>query len=63
MILRHAHPAPTHKVKALAVLDNTINFKPTAQKPHTSNEKGLQKTRNPLIFMVGDGGFEPSPAV
>lgn len=42
MTLRYAHLAPTHKVKALEVLDNTINFKPTAQKPHTSQEKGLR---------------------
>jgi integrase len=64
MTLRYAHLAPTHKVKALAVLDNTINFKPTAQKPHTAKEKGLQETCNPLKVMVGDAGFEPAtPAV
>lgn len=36
MTLRYAHLAPTHKVKAVDVLDNTLNGKPTAQKLHIS---------------------------
>lgn len=34
MTLRYAHLAPSHKVKAVDVLDNTLNDKPTAQKVH-----------------------------
>ncbi len=32
MTLRYSHLAPSHKVKALDVLDNTLNGKPTIQK-------------------------------
>jgi integrase len=32
MTLRYAHLAPSHKVKAVEILDNTINGKPTIQK-------------------------------
>jgi len=32
MTLRYAHLAPSHKVKAVDVLDNTLNGKPTIQK-------------------------------
>ena len=32
MTLRYAHLAPSHKVKAVDILDNTINKKPTIQK-------------------------------
>jgi site-specific recombinase XerD len=35
MTLRYAHLAPSHKVKAVDVLDNTINGKPSAQKLHS----------------------------
>lgn len=34
MTLRYAHLAPSHKVKAVDILDNTINEKSTAQKLH-----------------------------
>lgn len=34
MTLRYAHLAPSHKVKAVDVLDNTLNGKPTAQLLH-----------------------------
>jgi len=32
MTLRYAHLAPSHKVKAVDILDSTINQKPTIQK-------------------------------
>ena len=32
MTLRYAHLAPTHKVKAVDILDNTINERSTIQK-------------------------------
>jgi integrase len=34
MTLRYAHLAPAHKVKAVDVLDSTLNGKPTAQIVH-----------------------------
>ena len=34
MTLRYAHLAPSHKVRAVDILDNTINEKSTAQKLH-----------------------------
>jgi integrase len=34
MTLRYAHLAPSHKVKAVDVLDSAINNSPTAQKKH-----------------------------
>ncbi len=64
MTLRYPHLAPTHKVKALAVLDMTTKGKPTAQKPRTANKKGSTVARKPLNVMVGDAGLEPAtPAV
>ena len=32
MTLRYAHLAPSHKVKAVDILDNTLTEKPTIQK-------------------------------
>lgn len=34
MTLRYAHLAPSHKVKAVDVLDSTLNSSPSAQKEH-----------------------------
>jgi integrase len=34
MTLRYAHLAPSHKVKAVDILDNTLNGMSTAQKLH-----------------------------
>jgi len=34
MTLRYAHLAPAHKLKAVEILDNALNEKPTAQKLH-----------------------------
>ena len=34
MTLRYAHLAPSHKVKAVDLLDNTLNDAPSAQKEH-----------------------------
>jgi len=31
MTLRYAHLAPSHKVKAVVILDNALNGKPTIQ--------------------------------
>ena len=42
MTLRYSHLAPAHKVKAVDILDNTINGKkPTIQKLY--NEAGLRE--------------------
>jgi hypothetical protein len=41
MTLRYAHLAPSHKVKAVDMLDNALNEKPTIQK--VDNQKGLQR--------------------
>src|SRR3990170_1259560 len=41
MTLRYAHLAPAHKVKAVDILDNAINGKPTIQKLYSVKEKGL----------------------
>jgi len=38
MTLRYSHLAPSHKVKALDVLDNTLNGKSTAQLLHNFNK-------------------------
>jgi len=38
MTLRYAHLAPSHKVKALDILDSTLNKKSTAQKLHNRAE-------------------------
>jgi integrase len=40
MTLRYAHLAPTHKAKALEVLDGILNEKPTAQKVHNLGVAG-----------------------
>ncbi|MFA4828435.1 MAG: site-specific integrase [Thermodesulfovibrionales bacterium] len=37
MTLRYAHLAPSHKVKAVDILDNTLNAKPSAQLLHNLN--------------------------
>ena len=34
MTLRYAHLAPSHKVKAVDILDSTLNNSPSAQKEH-----------------------------
>jgi integrase len=41
MTLRYAHLAPSHKVKAIDVLDNTLNGRSTIQKLYTPIEKEL----------------------
>jgi integrase len=47
MTLRYAHLAPSHKVKAVEILDNTINGEaPTIQKlynPSESMKKGVNQ--------------------
>ncbi len=40
MTLRYAHLAPTHKVKAVNVLDGTINETSTIQKLYNSEVRG-----------------------
>ena len=64
MTLRYAHLAPSHKVKAVGILDNTLNKKSigavsTIQKLYNSAGDEFSETANPLIFMVGTGGLEP----
>jgi len=41
MTLRYSHLAPSHKVKAVDILDTTINSKPTIQKLYTPKKKEL----------------------
>ncbi len=41
MTLRYAHLAPSHKVKAVNILDNALTEKPTIQKLYSGQEKGL----------------------
>lgn len=40
MTLRYAHLAPSHKVKAVDLLDNALTEKPTIQSLYNSKEKG-----------------------
>jgi len=41
MTLRYAHLAPSHKVKAVDLLDKVINDKSTSQLLHNGNKKGV----------------------
>ena len=64
MTLRYAHLAPSHKVKAMGILDETLNKKSigggsTIQKLYNFEGEDFSETANPLIFMVGTGGLEP----
>ncbi len=53
MTLRYAHLAPTHKVKALQVLDNVLNEKPSEKPGEKQEEKSsAQKVHN---LEVGGG--------
>jgi len=45
MTLRYAHFAPAHKVKALDILDTTLNERPTRKKVYNSKEKELAIAR------------------
>ena len=45
MTLRYAHLAPAHKVKALDILDTTLNERPTRKKVYNSKEKELAIAR------------------
>jgi integrase len=39
MTLRYSHLAPAHLVKAVDILDSTLNGKPTIQKLYSQDEK------------------------
>ena len=55
MTLRYAHLAPTHKVKALQVLDNVLNEKPSEKPGEKQEEKSsAQKVHN----LSGGGGVK-----
>jgi hypothetical protein len=41
MTLRYAHLAPSHKVKAVSVLEASLRQKPTIQKLYGETKKGL----------------------
>lgn len=56
MTLRYAHLAPAHKVKAVELLDTTLNQRPTIQKLYSPKEKGLTVSANPLILNGGRYG-------
>ena len=42
MTLRYAHLAPSHKVKAVGLLANTLNNAPSAQKEH--NQQAVEQS-------------------
>jgi integrase len=57
MTLRYAHLAPSHKVKAVDILDNTLNEMPTIQKLYNrpSNEHPLPSVTTCKINGGGQG--------
>ncbi len=59
MTLRYAHLAPSHKVRAVEMLDSTINDKSTAQLLHKKGVTINDENCNPLKSLVELRGFEP----
>ncbi len=63
MTLRYSHLAPSHKVNAVKVLDNTlndnINCTITAQSAVAPNKKALNETAKCLILLEPASGVEP----
>ena len=45
MTLRYAHLAPSHKVKAVEILDKVLNIEPTIQKLYNTS-KSMKKGVN-----------------
>ena len=54
MTLRYAHLAPSHKVRAVDILDNAINQTPTIQKLYKKERAASTMTLQPLN-MIGGG--------
>jgi hypothetical protein len=59
MTLRYAHLAPSHKVKAITVFDNTLNGRASIQ----CKEKESAFSADSLNLMVGATGLEPVASV
>jgi hypothetical protein len=59
MTLRYDHFAPSHKVKAVDLLNETLTGKPTIQKLYKKRRVTEWLGATLLILMVGPGGFEP----
>ena len=59
MTLRYAHLAPSHKVKAVDILDRTINDSSTSQKLHNLGLSVSGGERNYLSLLEAASGFEP----
>ena len=60
MTLRYSHLAPSHKVKAVDILDNTLNDRPTIQKLYNRQVVNQWELRNSLKNIMGDAGIEPA---
>ena len=50
MTLRHARRAPAHKVKAVDILDNALNEKPTIQELYSQGATRLTKREREMLF-------------
>ena len=59
MTLRYAHLAPSHKVRAVEMLDATINDQSTAQLLHNKGVTINDENCNPLKSLVELRGLEP----
>lgn len=57
MTLRYAHLAPSHKVKAVDVLDNVLTAKPTIQKLYNLEAANNGECPEPLEFSGRGGGI------
>jgi hypothetical protein len=55
MTLRYTHLAPSHKVKAVDILDSTINETPTIQKLYKMKGAMNEYHSQPLDFPGGPG--------
>jgi len=60
MTLRYAHLAPSHKGKAVDMLDQTLTISQTSQNFTKTKGPQMNNTCNPLLFLVGRAGVEPA---
>ncbi len=56
MGLRYAHLTPSHKVKAVEVLDDTLTGNPTIQELYMPIKKGLKISLQTLVIFGGADG-------